>query len=149
MVMVAKLIEVDVLEMSDLGDRWVLTGDNVEIVRICFDWAVTLTVGSADSQIEVRIERAIVFADAAGASSHLAPDGVPTDLAPLLQVVRQPLTRLEAFADGHLEIELGRGETLTVGSSDEFEPWEIVGPRGFRIVSVPDGAITVWSPSGT
>jgi hypothetical protein len=147
MVVVAKLIGADVLEMSRWEDRWALTSDDAEIGRICFDWGVTLTVSSGDSQIDVRVEQPILYTDSSGASYQLAADGDPSDLAPLLQIGRQPVARLDAFADGHLELELRRGDALTVASSDDFEAWEIVSPRGFRLVSVPGGSVTAWSAS--
>src|SRR3954462_6784679 len=100
MVMVAELMGADVLVLSGAGDRWALASDDAEVSRICLDWAVTLTVASGNAQIDVRIEQPIRFTDATGAEHNLVPEGDPVQIAPLLQIGRQSVAKLTAFADG-------------------------------------------------
>jgi len=145
MVMVAELMEIAMLEVVELDDRWSLTSQDANVTRVCFDWGVALTIGSVEPQTDIRIEQPIVLTDAGGKSIQLIPEGDPIALAPLLQIARRPLVRVEAFKDGRLEMSVANGVTLTVAPSDEFESWEITGPRDFRIVSVPGGELTVWS----
>ena len=133
------------LELVELDDRWSLSSHDAEVTKICFDWGVTLTIGSVEPQTDIRIEQPIVLTDPDGASVQLVPEGDPMELAPLLKIARRRLTRLEAYKDGRLEMEVAHGAALTVAPSEDFEPWEIAGPRGLRIVSIPGGGLTVWS----
>ena len=84
------------------------------------------------------------FSFGAGVLVRLVPDGDPLQLAPVLATVRESVVRVEAFADGRLEIEFGSGALATVDSSEEFEAWNLVGPGGARLVATPGGGVTAW-----
>jgi hypothetical protein len=133
------------MEMVDRGDRWSLAGDDAEVTRVCFDWAVTLTVGPVEPQLSVRIESPFVLAGLEGAPRQVDPEGEPSDLAPVLWLVRRRLTRLDALKDGRLDIGFSGGVELTVPVSEEFEAWELTDSAGGRIVSLPGGGTTTWS----
>src|SRR4051812_43147712 len=133
--MVAELIS----EMIEYEDRWSLTGGDAKVTRISLDWGVTLTVGSTETQLDVRIEQPLVLADSRGVTIHLVPEGDPSGMAPVLRVNRCPVERMDAFKDGRLEIEISDSTILKVESSETYEPWEISRRGGFRIVSMPSG----------
>lgn len=138
-------MELNMLEVVELGDRWSLSSQDAEVTRLCFDWGLVLTVGSVQPQTDIRIEQPAILVDQHGASIELLPDGDPVALAPMLQLLRRRLSKLEAFKDGHLRIEVAGGVALTVYPSEDFESWEITGPADFRMVCTPGGALTVWS----
>jgi hypothetical protein len=52
-----------------------------------------------------------------------------------------------AFKDDHLELKFDGGATITVAAAEDLEPWEIVGPGGLRVVSLPEGQLAVWQPT--
>ena len=131
--------------MAELDDRWAILSEDVLVTGVCIDWSVRLVVGSAGAPLEIRIESPFLFVNSDGIRSELVPAGDPQAMAPVLATVRRPLERLEAFKDGRLEMSVGNGISLNVAISNEFEPWEIAGPAGFKIVSLPGGGISVWS----
>lgn len=131
--------------MAELDDRWAIFAEDVLVTGVCIDWSVRLVIGSAGAPLEIRIESPFLFVNSDGIRSELVPADDPQAIAPVLAAVRRPLERLDAFKDGRLEILIGDGISLSVPISNEFEPWEIGGPNGFRIVSLPGGGISVWS----
>jgi hypothetical protein len=118
---------------------------DTRIVRVCIDWAVSLNIGVDGTGVEVRIEQPCRLSRPAEGVIPLVPDGDPGELAPVLRLVRQTVSRLDAFKDGHLEVELTGGDLLTVAATDDFEAWQVSGASGARVVSVPGGTVAVWS----
>jgi len=135
------------VEMIEHEDRWSLASGDAKVTRVSLDWGVTLTVGSTEPQLDVRIEQSFELADSRGATIRLVPEGDPSGMAPVLRVNRCLVERMDAFKDGRLEIAVSDGTILKVESSETCEPWEISGGGGFRIVSMPGGGLTVWSAS--
>lgn len=76
----------------------------------------------------------------------LDPEGDPLAMAPALRLLRQGVKQAIAFKDGRLELVLSGGVVLRVPFDEDFESWNIVGPAGLRIVSLPGGALAIWSP---
>jgi hypothetical protein len=54
-----------------------------------------------------------------------------------------------AFKDGRLALEFDDGSSIHVPADPSYEPWQISGPRGFRIVSIPGGDLAIWSAQET
>jgi uncharacterized protein DUF6188 len=128
-------------------DRWSAISQSGSIERVCIDWAITLLIRADDEEYTVRIEESISLRDPAGVDARLTPADEPSKLGPVLPLLRRSAVRLDAFKDGRLEIETSEGDLLTVLASEDFEPWEISGPNGTRLVSTPDKAVSVWRPS--
>jgi hypothetical protein len=76
----------------------------------------------------------------------LVPGGPPTELGSALIVLRATVTRAAAYKDGHLAIVFGHGVWIRVPVSQTFEAWNVVGPGGLRVVSLPGGDLAVWKP---
>jgi hypothetical protein len=132
------------MELVETAEHWDVPVSDSEVTRVSFDWAVSLLIGSGEATFEVRIEGEILLEDADEAGLTIDPEGDPQQLAPVLSLLRQPVDHVCALKNGELRIGLSSGTTLRVAASDEFEPWEISGPRGMRIVSVPGGNVAVW-----
>jgi hypothetical protein len=143
---VAQVMEAGVFEMRELGDRWSLTVGSAEGTRLCFDWAVNLTVADAQQEVDVRLEGTTYVVDPAGNSVRVVPEGDLVTLSPMLTVLRRRLIRLDAFKEGRLELEFARGLLLQVAASEHFEPWQITGQSGLLIVSTPGAGLAVWGP---
>jgi hypothetical protein len=79
-----------------------------------------------------------------GSETLLTPDGDPMRLAPLLALVHRSVVRADAFRDGHLELELADGYLLSVPAAEDYEPWEISGSDGSRLISTPGGEVATW-----
>ena len=131
-------------KMIEQGDRWSLSSDDANVTRISLDWGVTLTIGSTEPQIDVRIEQPFELTDSSGTSVQLVPEGDPLAMSPVLSISRRTVERMDAFNDGRLEIAIADGMIVRVESSEIYEAWEISGSGGFRIVSTPGGGLAVW-----
>ncbi len=126
------------------GDRWVLPVAGQQVAQLCLDYAVTLRL---QNDVVVRIEQPFVITSPTGEERLIVPEGDVDRLAPVLNLVRSTVTEGAAFDDGHLELSFADGARVSVPSAEDYEPWEIVGPEGLRIVSVPGGELSVWEPS--
>jgi hypothetical protein len=135
--------------MIEYGDRWSLSSDDATVTRISLDWGVTLTIGSTEPQIDVRIEQPFELTDPSGTSVRLVPEGDTLAMSPVLRMSRRTVERMDAFNDGRLEIAIADGMVVRVESSDAYEAWEISGSGGFRIVSTPGGGLAVWKAASS
>ena len=124
------------------GDRWVLPVAGQTVAQLCVDYAVTLR----QNDVVVRIEQPFVIATPTGEERLVVPEGDLDRLAPVLNLGRSTVTEGAAFDDGHLEMSFADGTRVSVPSTEDYEPWEIVGPEGLRIVSVPGGELSIWHP---
>jgi Family of unknown function (DUF6188) len=76
----------------------------------------------------------------------VVPEGDADRLAPALALARSTIADGAAFDDDHLELSLAEGGRVSLPATEDYEPWEVVGPEGLRIVSVPGGELSVWQP---
>lgn len=127
-------------------DRWVLNLRGVRVSRVSIDFRLTLTLNSG---WEVALE----------APARLSSGSVRTDPGVLLTpetqdvAVALPLFGLTvlsavAFKSGTLRMVFEEGTHLTCPTDASFEAWQITGPGGWRIVSLPGGDLGVWSGPG-
>jgi hypothetical protein len=136
------------MNISDRGDRWSVDAEAAQVQRIIFDWAVTLSVAAPHIEaFEIRIEQPFVLSGSNGEEILLNPEGIAANLAPALALLRLSVVRIDAFKDGHLELDFAEGYSLSVAAAEDYEPWEISGVNGVRLVSVPGGNVAVWSGS--
>ena len=132
-----------VSDLAKARDHWVLPVVGQPVAQLCFDFAVTLRLGN---DVAVRIEQPFVISADGGAERLMVPDGEPDLLAPVLRLARATITEGLAFDDGHLELTFAEGTRVSVPSTEDYEPWEVVGPQGLRVVSVPGGELSIWRP---
>jgi hypothetical protein len=131
------------LDVVDRGDCWELPVGGVRVAECCVDFAVSIRLSN---EVSVRIEQPFVYTTAEGVDHLIVPEGDPVRLAPVLTVARLAVGQGAAFKDGHLELRFDDGSLLSVPATEDLEPWEIVGPDGLRVVSVPGGELAVWRP---
>jgi hypothetical protein len=132
-----------VIELTKSGDHWVLPVAGQPVAQLCVDYAITLRL---QNDVVVRIEQPFVMVTGSGAERLIVPEGDADRLAPDLTLARATIAEGAAFDDGHLELSLADGGRLSVPSTEDYEPWELVGPEGLRVVSVPGGELSVWQP---
>lgn len=53
-----------------------------------------------------------------------------------------------AFKTGSMRLVFGNGWHLNSRADPSFEAWEVLGPGGWRIISMPGGKLAVWSGRG-
>jgi len=132
------------IRLSEINGRWQLPLDSCAVTRCCVDYGVTLRLDHPAGAFELRIEQALDFVGADGAALTLDPEEDPTGLGPLLACTRTTVTAATAFHDGRLEISFADGSRFSVSASGDYEAWELAGPSGLRMVSIPGGDLTVW-----
>ncbi len=116
-----------------------------EVVTQCrYDYAFTLLVGELEPSLEVRIEQQFTLYTPKGAE-EFDPEGNPQDMSDTLRLLRGTVTRSIAHKDGRLEIDFDDGSCLRVPAGDHYEAWNVAGPEGALMVSIPGGDLAVWS----
>jgi hypothetical protein len=133
-----------VMDLIERNDCWSVDVPDGEVSCLRIDWAVTLTIAGDDEVVDVRVAGACVLSASDGTEAALEPEDEPAQLAPVLRLVRLGMRRTDAFKDGRLEIEFADGSVLRVPASEDLETWEISGPRGIRLVSLPGNELAVW-----
>ncbi len=135
------------MELNEAADRWELPLSGREVTRCYVDYAFTLVLGESDGSFYVTVEQPFSFSATREADEAMfVPEGPPAELGPALAVVRESIGRAVAYKDGRLEIEFVGGAALRVPVSQKFEAWNLVGPAGLRLVSLPGGELAVWKP---
>ncbi|HWE88823.1 MAG TPA: DUF6188 family protein [Pseudonocardiaceae bacterium] len=127
------------MAMVEHGDRWSLSVADPEIIRLCFDYAVSLDIGLPESGVNVRIEQRLTLRRPGSDEVILTPGRDGVGLAPILGLFGLTVERLDAFKDGHLEVDLNDGTTLRVPSHDRYEAWIVAGSDHEMIISPPGG----------
>jgi hypothetical protein len=111
------------------------------VTQLRFDNSVTLLF---DQGVEVRIEQPLVLHRDDGSQVHMDPEGDHGLLAPILELGRSVAQGGLAFDDGPLELIFARGSRLSVGASEAYEAWQISGPQGVLVASLPGGGLATW-----
>lgn len=124
---------------SDGG--WVLPLAGCQVTRCTFDYSVALLF---DSGFEVTVESAFVLREGDGGDVRLVP-GDPQTLAPALTVWQRTAAYAFAHEDGRLELRFADGGVIGVPSGDRYEAWNLTGPGGLLVVSLPGGDLAIWS----
>jgi hypothetical protein len=135
-------------ELVEAADRWVVPMAGLTVTQCRLDYAFSLVVaGKAEDSYYVTIEEPFTVRTPGGADDVvLDPEGDPTRMAPALGLLRQDLEEAIAFKDGRLELTFVDGTALSAAVSEDHEAWNVVGPAGLRIVSMPGGELAVWTP---
>jgi hypothetical protein len=131
-------------DLVDTPDAWVLQVPGLTITQCRIDYAFTLVLeAERGASFEIRIEQPFsVWRQ--DAEHELDAEADPTDIAPALSLLHQGVTLAVAFKDGRLELTFDNGDLLRVPASEDYEPWNVVGPEGLRIVSLPGGDLGIW-----
>lgn len=126
------------------SDHWILPVAGQSVAQLCLDNAVTLRLANG---VSVRIEQPFVITARGDRDRLVVPDGDVDRLAPILGMTRALIGQGLAFDDGHLELSFVGGTLVSVPSAEDYEPWEVAGADGLRIVSLPGGELSVWHAS--
>lgn len=132
------------LEYQAGMSRWLLPLQDEQVIWCCIDYAVSL---GTQNQVAVRIEQPFVYTGTDGVEHLIVPEADPVQIAPVLAITRLSVRAGFAYDDGHLELTFSDGSTIGVPSAQDYEPWELTGPAGLKIVSVPGGELSVWRPT--
>jgi len=128
-------------DISEASDRWNLPIVDELVVACCVDYGVTLHFSNG---VIIRIGQPFIYRTTKGLEHLIVPEGDPVRVAPVLAICRQAVQQGFAFKEGRLELHFADNSVLSVSSSEDLEPWELTGPDGLRLVSIPGGDLAVW-----
>lgn len=125
---------------------WLLDMSGQLILQLVLDFQVTLVL----EHFTITIEESFVLEHPDGTSHVVEPGGDFDQLAPVLPLSRSKvIAEGRAFDDGRLEVVMQDGCRLIVVPEPEsaYESWNITGPDGLLIVSMPGGELALWGSS--
>lgn len=123
-------------------DHWFLDFSGQPILQLVLDFQVTLVL----ERFRITIEEPFILERPGGPSHVVEPGGDFDQLSPVLPLSRSKvITEGTAFDDGRLEVTLQDGYRLLVLPTESpYESWNITGPDGLLIVSIPGGELAIW-----
>lgn len=81
-----------------------------------------------------------------GEAFSLTPDEDPAEaFAPIRQLVGLDVVESTADDSGALRMAFGDGSLIHVTADKAYEAWNVSGPRGALVVSMPGGELAIWS----
>jgi Family of unknown function (DUF6188) len=120
-----------------------------EVWLVAFDYQTRLLLvgqnpdGSTRVSANLVIEKQFVLRDATGNRHELDPNTSRSALAPVIDLLFQPVTRVTVTDRGTLTLDFGGGARLIVSPDPEYESWELQG-KGISGILVGPGGETNW-----
>lgn len=118
----------------------------MSVSKISVDFRLVLVL---DSGWEVALETPVSLSHGTGHATtpvFLTPES--QDVAAGSALFGARVMSAVAFKSGMLRLVFDTGHHLTCSSDPSFEAWQVTGPTGWRLVSLPGGELAVWSGSG-
>ena len=135
----------DVSAPVDRGDRWDVPITGATVDQCCFDDGVVLRLSSDAGPWELRVERTIVVTGDDDVERVAMPvEATRGEL--VTAALHATVVQAVAHKDGALEIGLDSGVRVAVSPDETNEAWELIGPAGVRLVSLPGGDLAMWGP---
>lgn len=123
------------VRQMDLG----LNGQSVMYCHVDYTFMVAF-----DDETTVTVESDFVYRSADGIEHAVRPGDDPASCGAALAITRLAARRGTGFEDGRLELELDDGSMILAPGADGYESWNIAGPDGFKVVSIPGGELAIW-----
>jgi len=83
-----------------------------------------------------------------GRRIRLDPEGgAPESFGPVHQLVGRTVEAAVVDRSGALDVTFDNGARLTVEPDPHYEAWNVSGPDGALVVSMPGGELAVWAAS--
>lgn len=103
------------------------------------EWMTGISVGEPPNNYDIQIESSIVISNKQGQKVN---QGASSEVISSLS--GQLCTGIDLHNDGTITISLDDGRSITVDASNKFEPWNLSGPDGLRVVSTTDKSLSIW-----
>ncbi|MFF1401251.1 DUF6188 family protein [Streptomyces sp. NPDC058287] len=128
-------------------DRWILGLRGLAVTQISVDFQLTLLLGSEASVI-LECPFRLGPGSASNENLQVMLDPGRQDVAAALALFGAKVLSAVAFKTGSLRLVFDSGLHLNCRADPSFEAWQVVGPGGWRFVSMPGRELAVW-PAGT
>jgi hypothetical protein len=114
-----------------------------KIVAAEFGYTVSLEFSGG---FEVRVETGFILRAHDGERRVVPGEDAGAGAARLGDLTGQVATAAIADDTGTLRMELDGGTRLLVEPDPAYEAWTLAGPGGLKVVCLPGGGLSVWSP---
>lgn len=133
--------------LTEEPDHWEVGVPNQVITRCCIDYGFVIQSLGSYGLFEVRINESFLIGETNGNRIDIDPQADRSRLAPALALFGRSFQRVTAYKTGRLEIRFSDQSSVVIPPHEEHEAWELVGPEGLHLVSLPGGDLAVWGPS--
>ena len=115
------------------------------VEQCCLDNAFSLAIEVSGEWWLLRIEGPFIVALREGKSQQFDSDGKPSAWGPAVDVLlHNGIAHASVTTEGVLGLAFADGNRLEVGPSEQWEAWQLEGPREQLIVCGPGGALSRW-----
>mgnify|MGYP001106437337 CR=1 FL=1 len=123
---------------------WLIPLQGRTVTQCQIDYGFTLVFLEPDAPMfTIRIEGKFVLGTDRGKSWLCARED-PTALGPALGLLNQKVESVVAYKNGDLEVTFAYRTNLCVPPDSNYEAWQVTGPGGLLLVSLPGGGLSVW-----
>ncbi|MFE3108887.1 DUF6188 family protein [Kitasatospora indigofera] len=124
-------------------DRWIMNLRGLAVTEISVGHQLSLRLGS-----DARVVLGCPFELTQGVGDdrqHVFLDPGRQDVAAALGLFEAKVLSAVAFKAGSLRLVFDNGCHLNSRADPSFEAWEVLGPGGWRVISMPGGQLAVWA----
>jgi hypothetical protein len=125
-------------------DSWELVLLEYSIVLEYSEWLTTLTFCNTLEKYILQIESPLKLDLVIGKSMKFGPKFDVAERNDLEFTTGSKVGKLTMYDNGDLNALFEDGNKISVEGSDNFEAWNLTGPRDLRIVSEPGRNLGVW-----
>jgi hypothetical protein len=116
--------------------------EGLSIARCVVDHAFSLETFRDRDVVTLRIEGPFTVTE--NGRQHALDPTEPANLGPAIALVRAVVRRARASAEGRLVVVFDDGREVTVEPNEDFEAWELIGPKGAKAVCSAGGGVSTW-----
>ncbi|MFC1436650.1 DUF6188 family protein [Streptacidiphilus sp. N1-10] len=132
--------------LTEHDDRWIMNLRGLTVVGIGISYQLSLCL---DTQARVVLGCPFQLTQGVGDGRRdVVLDPGRQDVAAAIGLFGARVLSAVASKTGSMRLVFDNGCHLNSRADPSFEAWEVRGPGGWRIVSMPGGELAVWSGRG-
>lgn len=128
--------------MVEHDDRWIINLRGLTVVEIGISYHLSLLLDT-----EARVILGCPFKLTQGVDEgrqDVTLDPERQDVTAAIGLFGAKILSAVAFKTGSVRLVFDNGWHLNSRADPSFEAWEVLGPGGWRIISMPEGKLAVW-----
>jgi hypothetical protein len=137
--------------IEEHDDHWVLLIEGYTVTPCGYEndfpqsGEICYLFEGAEDGWRLRFSSPFTYRAADGQVWVVGPEETGSALTPALAAFGLTVERAVAYESGRLDLAFADGSALSVEPLPLYEAWEVWGPRGVLLVSIPGGDLAVWS----
>ncbi len=136
------MAKIESLRLVKRKDYWDIELDGWRFEQCVVDYAFGLSISNQVETIQIRLNREFSMTRD-NARYDFNPVTHPEQLGPALSLLHLPVQKIRVWKNGYLLIVFPTAR-LEIQSDQDFEAWELSGPKGMLIVSLPGNEVAIW-----